>query len=147
MGQNFLVDPSVADAICAHVAKVAPKAPLLEIGPGLGAISERLVRLESPKYAGIEIDRRLVAHLLAEKVFTDANLTLGDALESDWDEMYANHSPACLVGNLPYSLSSPLLAKFVLAKNFANAVLMLQRETADRVCAPTGSNDYNAFSA
>lgn len=147
MGQNFLVDAGVADAICAAAKKIVPGAAILEIGPGLGALSERLAKLGAPRYAAIEIDKRLAASLLERGVLPEAALTVGDALDADWDAMFAQTPGACLVGNLPYSLSSPLLGKFVRSENFAGAVLMLQLETAQRVCAATGSGDYNAFSA
>lgn len=147
MGQNFLIDQNVIKAICDQTIAVAQNGAVLEIGPGLGALTCQLQQAKLKHYVAIELDKRLADHLQTNNIVQSEQLIIGDALKTDWDQLFAKTEQPCLVGNLPYSLSSPLLAKFVESQHFATAVLMLQVEMAQRVCAPTGTNDYNAFSA
>jgi 16S rRNA (adenine1518-N6/adenine1519-N6)-dimethyltransferase len=145
-GQHFLHDPAVVERILRYLAP-QPKDNLVEIGPGLGALTrpllERLGRL-----AVVEIDRDVVAPLRAACGESPGlQIHLADALEFDFGSLAAA-APLRLVGNLPYNISTPLL--FHLLK-FAGAVrdmhFMLQKEVVDRIVAAPGSDDYGRLTA
>lgn len=144
MGQNFLLDSNVCEKIKNLVLSENNNSDILEIGPGLGAISIYLKTIKANNYKAIEIDKRLHEHLINKKIFTPETIVRSDALEVDWDELF-DSSEVCLVGNLPYSISSPLISKFINSKKFKKAILMLQLEMANRIAAKISSKDYNGF--
>jgi len=141
-GQNFLVDESAISAIVAAVAP-RPRDLLVEIGPGLGALtlplSGRLDHLHV-----IEIDRDIVARLRAALPAARVTVHEGDALQFDFRTLGPRLR---VVGNLPYNISTPLL--FHLARH-AGAILdihaMLQREVVARMVAEPSSSEYGRLS-
>ena len=145
-GQNFLIDRQVIAEI---VNAVAPRrdANVVEIGPGLGALTEPLLRRVDHLHV-VEIDRDIVARL--KQRFPAGQLTIheGDALKFDFGSLL-RYPGDCLhvVGNLPYNISTPLL--FHLA-NFAERVVdmhfMLQKEVVERMVAMPGTTDYGRLS-
>jgi 16S rRNA (adenine1518-N6/adenine1519-N6)-dimethyltransferase len=137
-GQNFLVDPHYIERI---VAAIDPKPGerIVEIGPGLAALTERLID-RAGHLTAVEIDRDLAARL--RERFPPDRLTLveGDALEFDYATL---GSGLRVVGNLPYNISSPLL--FHLAEyesSLYDLHVMLQKEVVDRMTAQPGTPDY-----
>ncbi|MCL2829953.1 MAG: 16S rRNA (adenine(1518)-N(6)/adenine(1519)-N(6))-dimethyltransferase RsmA [Betaproteobacteria bacterium] len=144
-GQNFLTDHGVIHAILAAIAPQRGDA-VVEIGPGLGALTTPLARLLDHLHV-IEIDRDLIAKLSAR--FPPEQLTIheGDALAFDFASLGEAENGWRIVGNLPYNISTPLL--FHLA-SFANQVrdmhFMLQREVVLRIVAAPGSRDYGRLS-
>ena len=145
-GQNFLIDRQVIAEI---VNAVAPRrdANVVEIGPGLGALTEPLLRRVDHLHV-VEIDRDIVARL--KQRFPAGQLTIheGDALKFYFGSLL-RYPGDCLhvVGNLPYNISTPLL--FHLA-NFAERVVdmhfMLQKEVVERMVAMPGTTDYGRLS-
>jgi 16S rRNA (adenine1518-N6/adenine1519-N6)-dimethyltransferase len=141
-GQNFLVSPGVIRNI---VAAIGPGRAdrLVEIGPGLGALTEPLLAAIDHLHV-VEIDRDLIARL--RQSFPPERLTVheGDALEFDFRSLGTDLR---VVGNLPYNISTPLL--FHLA-GFADVVrdmhFMLQKEVVDRMVAAPGTPDYGRLS-
>lgn len=133
LGQSFLVDPFVADAEAALLDSV-PGAPVLEIGGGLGVLTEAILRREPGPLTVIERDRRLARHL--RRTFGDRiHLQEGDALELPI-------SPAGPVaGNLPFSVATPILVR-LFEVGVPAAVVLLQKEVADRLAAVPGSKSY-----
>jgi 16S rRNA (adenine1518-N6/adenine1519-N6)-dimethyltransferase len=141
-GQHFLADPHYVDRIVAAIDP-GPGDTLVEIGPGLGAITGRLVQ-RAGHLTAIEIDRDLAARL--REAFTPDRLTLveGDALRFDFTTL--GHALR-IVGNLPYNISSPLL--FHLASQLASIAdlhVMLQKEVVDRMTASPATPDYGRLS-
>ncbi|MDR3324025.1 MAG: 16S rRNA (adenine(1518)-N(6)/adenine(1519)-N(6))-dimethyltransferase RsmA [Zoogloeaceae bacterium] len=145
-GQNFLVDSGVIHAI---VAAIQPQAgeTLVEIGPGLGALTEPLLA-RLPCLHVVEIDRDLIARLKARDAPERLVIHEGDALAFDFGQL-AGEAKGCLrvVGNLPYNISTPLL--FHLAE-FADCIrdmhFMLQREVVARMVAAPGQSAYGRLS-
>lgn len=143
-GQNFLVDDGVIHAIVAAIDP-QPDDVLVEIGPGLGALTIPLMdRVRTLQV--VELDRDLVARL--QKRFGDRLIVhAGDALAFDFGALHEAGRPLRIVGNLPYNISSPLL--FHLAA-FADRVrdqhFMLQKEVVDRMAAGPGSKVYGRLS-
>ena len=141
-GQNFLVSPGTIAGIIAVIAPL-PGDNLVEIGPGLGALTgpllEKLGRLHV-----VEIDRDLIARLRA--TFPPACLTIheGDALQFDFAELGTDLR---VVGNLPYNISTPLLFHLAeYALSVRDMHFMLQREVVDRMVATPGGGEYGRLS-
>lgn len=136
LGQNFLVDQNIARKIVDAV-QVTPDLPVLEIGPGTGALTRLLVE-DGADVTAIEIDLRLKP-LLEETLGDRARLIFQDALEGDWEGALGRPMDGVtVVSNLPYAITSPLLVK-LLRSSFKRAVLMMQEEVAERILAPSGA--------
>jgi 16S rRNA (adenine1518-N6/adenine1519-N6)-dimethyltransferase len=137
-GQNFLADPHYVARIVAAIDP-SPGDNVVEIGPGLGALTAPLVA-RAGRVTAIEIDRDLAARLATVFAPEQLDLVLGDALEYD----FAQLGPRLrVVGNLPYYISSPLL--FHLAQydaQIADIHVMLQKEVVDRMTASPATKDY-----
>jgi 16S rRNA (adenine1518-N6/adenine1519-N6)-dimethyltransferase len=141
-GQHFLNDQRALQRI---VEALAPGASdtVVEIGPGRGALTDLLSR-ESGRLVAIEIDRDLVRHLrdrYAEK--PGVEVVEGDALEVDWAALAG--PDYVLAGNLPYYITTPLIFRILASPRPRRAVLLVQREVADRLSAAPGSSDYGAL--
>lgn len=140
LGQNFLIDGNIvnkiADAACAD-----PSAHVVEIGPGLGALTVALAK-RARRVTAVELDKKVlpalnevVSGLDNVEIINEDFLKL---TESDLPEKYA------LVGNLPYYITTPILARAVELAPL-RAVFMMQREVADRLLSPPGKKTYGAI--
>jgi len=146
-GQNFLTDANIAGKIVAAVDP-APGDALLEIGPGHGALSRRLLTQLS-RLEVVEVDRDLAAELRGlETGGGELVVHEADALAFDYAGLAAARGQALrVVGNLPYNISSPLLfTLFEQAAAIADMHFMLQREVVDRLAAAPGSKTYGRLS-
>ncbi len=141
--QNFLADIDVLEGIL-EVAAPAPGRRILEIGPGLGILTGGLLDAGASVTA-VELDSGLV-HLLTERfgdALADGRLRLveGDALDQDLTRLL--EPPYDVVANLPYHITSPILhALLGTVPRPARLVLMVQKEVAERICAPPGGMSY-----
>jgi 16S rRNA (adenine1518-N6/adenine1519-N6)-dimethyltransferase len=140
-GQNFLVDQTIIQAIISAI-RPHPHDNMLEIGPGLGALTSVLLQTLSQLKA-VEIDRDLVAELhlrFGERLL----LTEADALTVD----YSQFEPRLrVVGNLPYNISTPLLLHLLKYKaHIEDMHFMLQKEVVERLAAQPGTRDYGRLS-
>lgn len=133
LGQHFLVDARMLRRIAEATGD--PRRDCLEIGPGLGGLTEALCAL-GHRVVAVEVDRGFVAYLREGPLADRVTLIEGDALELDL-ETVLDPGGNVLCGNLPYYLTSPLLHR-ALALPFEAYVVMVQREVADRLCAPAG---------
>jgi 16S rRNA (adenine1518-N6/adenine1519-N6)-dimethyltransferase len=133
-GQNFLRNRGAVEKIVAAL-EPQPDETILEIGPGEGVLTEKLVAFPNP-VTGIEIDPDLAARLRSR--FGD-RLTLlnADALETPLPT-----TPYRAVGNLPYNVGTPILRRIIADPNCRRAVFMLQKEVADRIVAKPGTEPY-----
>ncbi len=140
-GQHFLTNAHLAQQIAAAVP-AAPGETILEIGPGRGALTRHLLAREGPLIV-VEFDPLLAAHWQRQ---AGVECVAGDILQVG-PALFTARGPLHLVGNLPYNLSSPILA--LLAQHAAplrSLTIMLQREFAQRLLAPPGTGDYSALS-
>ncbi len=120
--------------------------PYLEIGPGLGALTTLLADGEE-KTVAVEIDRTLAGYLRGRFAGSAVEVVEGDFLRTPEDE-WRRRFPAggTVVGNLPYSLSSPIVVRLMeLREVFPRAVIMLQKEMAERLCATPGGKEYGTL--
>jgi len=141
-GQNFLTDQTVIDAIVAAVDP-RPDDRMIEIGPGLGALTRPLAAKVRHLHA-VEIDRDLTARLAREFASRGVAIHQADVLEFDFSRFGPDLR---IVGNLPYNISTPIL--FVLARVAAllhDIHVMLQKEVVDRMAASPGSSAYGRLS-
>lgn len=149
LGQNFLRDPHAVDRIAAALGDLAGRT-VVEIGPGEGVITS-LLAARARRVIAVEVDHDLALHLRVQFPPEIVVVVEQDVLDFDFATALADHGPPgerfAVVGNLPYYITSPILLK--LAENHAVldlAVLMVQREVADRVTAQPGSRDYGVLS-
>lgn len=146
LGQNFLIHESVIESIL-RLLDLGPLDRVVEIGPGLGFLTRRLLERAAQVWA-VEVDDALVKRLRQSGWTAGPKLHLihGDILAVPLEEIL----PACkvkLVGNLPYSISTPVLFKiFAWREHFSTLVLMVQKEVADRIASPPGTKDYGTLS-
>jgi 16S rRNA (adenine1518-N6/adenine1519-N6)-dimethyltransferase len=146
LGQNFLVHENVVDSIV-RLLELSPRDEILEIGPGLGFLTRRLVERAAKVWA-VEVDASLVDWLQRSSLGHDPKLQLvhADILEVGLGEMLPPYKIK-LVGNLPYSISTPVLFRlFERREHFSSLVLMVQKEVADRIASGPGSKTYGALS-
>jgi len=144
-GQHFLCDAAVARRIV-DTAEIGPGGAVLEIGPGLGALTDELAR-RAARLLLVEIDRALAARL-AERFAGDdrVRVVTGDVLELPLADLLGT-TPTTVVENLPYNVASPVLFRLLeLRARVPRAVLMLQLEMAQRLTARPGSKIYGASS-
>lgn len=150
LGQNFLVSATAQAAIVDALGDLAHRT-VVEIGPGRGAITALLAR-RARHLVAIELDRGLAAALRSQFAEQGSvEVRSEDVLATDFAAL-RNADPAqgklLVVGNLPYYITSDILLRlFHFAPDIDQAVVMIQREVADRVAAPPGSRDYGLLSA
>lgn len=144
-GQNFLHDPAVIRRI---VNAIQPQAEqhLVEIGPGLGAITNHLIDL-CRKLDVVELDRDLIAGLTTIDDSDQYQVHNADALHFDFCSLADNSEKLRLLGNLPYNISTPLLFHLLKqAECIHDLHFMLQREVVERIVASPGSKTYGRLS-
>ena len=142
LGQNFLVNAGVLDRIV-QTAAIEKTDSVLEIGPGLGALTIRLT--QSARYvAAIEKDAALFALLGRKWPAGNLHLIQGDALRVDWSDLGLPERNIKVVANLPYSISKPMLRRLLeeWRPHLTSATVMVQREVATRLTAKCGERDY-----
>lgn len=149
LGQNFLCDEEIPASI-AEQAGITPETCVLEVGPGIGALSAQLCK-RAKKVVAIELDRRLPA-ILNETMAAYDNFTLveGDVLKVDLPRLCKEHfgdAPVIACANLPYYITTPAITALLECGCFKSVVVMVQKEAALRICAKPGDKDYSAFSA
>lgn len=144
LGQNFLTDPNTARKIIASLT--APDtAPVIEIGPGTGALTEILTE-RYRRFIAIEVDERAVALLRASH--PDVEVFHQDILEVDWEALYERiEDKMYVIGNLPYYITSQILFKLLDARQYLEeAVVMMQLEVAERLVAEPRTKAYGILS-
>jgi 16S rRNA (adenine1518-N6/adenine1519-N6)-dimethyltransferase len=141
LGQNFLADPNLLDAIVRD-AGLAPADVVLEVGAGEGVLTERLAAVAAHLHT-VEIDRGLEPALAGVAALPNVSLHWGDAMKLDLAALAP--APTAMVANLPYSVATPLILRTIeLLPSLATWTVMVQREIADRLRAAPGSRTYGS---
>lgn len=146
-GQNFLIAPWVPESIAVD-SGVAEDVGVLEIGPGIGPLTQQL-SLKAGKVCAVEVDERLKPILdITLEGCSNVELLWGDVLKQDIPALVKEKLPglrpmAC--ANLPYYITSPILTALLEAECFEAVTVMVQKEVAQRIAAQPGSADYSAF--
>jgi len=143
-GQNFLTDKNLLSAICFD-AKLEKEDYVLEIGAGMGALTEMLSNF-SKKVVSFEIDKDL-KNILLDKNLKNVDFYFEDVMDKSLEEIERLFEKDYkLVANLPYYITSPILFKFLGSKKLKSITVMVQKEVAQRMVAKEGSKDYGVLS-
>ena len=148
MGQNFLIAPWVPEKI-AESARLDRDTAVLEIGPGVGCLTEQLAK-RAGRVLAVELDRSLRG-VLSETLgaYENVEILFGDILKQDIPALVKERfggMRAVVCANLPYNVTSPLLTALLRSGCFDTVTVMIQREVARRICAAPNTADYGAFS-
>lgn len=150
LGQNFLIDTNILHNIvdAAHLDK---SRAVIEIGPGIGALTEQLCRAAG-RVIAIEIDQRLLP-ILGDTLapYDNVEVVHGDVLELDLAALFRDklkgYEKVSVVANLPYYVTTPILMKLLEERlSLENIVVMIQKEVAERIAAKPGTKDYGSLS-
>lgn len=145
MGQSFLVDQNIINHIISIVKNYKCDA-IIEIGPGLGAITKYLCELDIDVHL-IEVDKRLFEYLSEHyNDKTKVKLYCQDVLKFDLDLIAKKYKKCIIVSNLPYSISSLVIIHFLQSQNIKTMFCMLQKELVDRMLAAPHTKSYSSFS-
>lgn len=150
LGQNFLIDTNILNRIVDH-AELTDETGAIEIGPGIGALTEQLAK-RAKKVLAFEIDQRLLP-ILADTLspYPHAKVIHQDVLKANLKETLAQEfegiEDLMVVANLPYYVTTPILMKLLEEQiPVRGIVVMLQKEVADRIAAKPGTKDYGSLS-
>lgn len=150
LGQNFLIDTNILKKIVSF-ANLTEDSGAIEIGPGIGALTEQLART-SKKVVAFEIDQRLLP-ILNDTLspYTNVKIIHNDVLEADVAEVireeFNDMDDIMVVANLPYYVTTPIIMKLLEEHlPIRGIVCMLQKEVADRISARPGTKDYGSLS-
>lgn len=150
LGQNFLIDPNILRNIVSH-ANLTKESGAIEIGPGIGALTEHLARA-AKKVVSFEIDQRLLP-VLEDTLspYDNVKIVHSDILKADVSKVIAEEMPdlkdIMVVANLPYYVTTPILIKLLNDRlPIRGFVVMMQKEVADRITAKPGTKEYGSLS-
>lgn len=150
LGQNFLIDTNILNRIVDH-ANLTDSSGVIEVGPGIGALTEQLAR-RSQKVVAFEIDQRLLP-ILEETLapYLNKKIIHQDILKANVAEIieaeFNGIDDIMVVANLPYYVTTPIIMKLLEEHlPIRGIVVMLQKEVADRISAKPGSKDYGSLS-
>ena len=146
LGQNFLVEESVVNRI-AKAAELTPEDTVLEIGPGIGTLTQALA-MTGASVVSVELDKRLIP-VLQETVgaYKNVRVVQGDILKINILETVQGATPFKVCANLPYYITTPIIMNLLEQKlPLERLVVMVQKEVAERMTASPGGRDYGAIS-
>lgn len=150
LGQNFLIDPNILRNIVSK-ADLTKDSAVIEIGPGIGALTEHLARAAG-KVVAFEIDQRLLP-VLEDTLSPYDNIKVihSDILKADVGQVIKEeleeYTDIMVVANLPYYVTTPILMKLIMDRlPIRGFVVMMQKEVADRITAKPGTKDYGSLS-
>lgn len=146
LGQNFLIDDSVLKDIVAG-AEVSEEDLVIEIGPGVGTLTRELIK-KAKRVVAIELDSDLIP-ILTEELGNEEKFSLihNDALKVNFDEIMAGEKSVKLVANLPYYVTTPIIAKLLNdGYKFNSLTIMIQKEVAERMNSEPNCKEYGSIS-
>ena len=146
LGQNFLTDEKIINLIV-EIGNINKKDQVIEVGPGTGSLTEKILQKTPKELTVIEKDERLV-NVLSRKFGNDIKIVNEDMMNISYE--YLDKSNLIIFGNLPYNISTQILAKWIRIKNLDHFckkfILMFQKEVADRIIAETNTKNYGRLS-
>lgn len=132
MGQNFLSDINVINKICENIPDLSQFDCIVEIGPGLGAITKNLVKI-SPHLICVELDKRLFAELKTNfSNYQNIEILNDDFLTFDLDKNLSKFNKVIVIANIPYSITTPIILKCLKCSKIQTLYIMVQKEVADK---------------
>lgn len=143
LGQHFLQDKQIARNIVAALERLESGLQVLEIGPGMGVLTQYLVQLEGVNLATVEVDRESVEYL--RRHWQGLKIIEADFLKLELEKQFSG--PLAIIGNFPYNISSQIFFKVLENRERVRQVVgMVQKEVADRIVAPPGNKVYGILS-
>ena len=146
LGQNFLIDDNILCKIV-EIGKISKNDTVLEIGPGTGNLTEKIIRKNPKKIIVVEKDKNL-SNLLEDKFGNKINIINNDILKCYNDFLF--DAPIKVFGNLPYNISTKILISMIKIKNLENFfkefIFIFQKEVADRIMANENTKNYGRIS-
>jgi 16S rRNA (adenine1518-N6/adenine1519-N6)-dimethyltransferase len=144
LGQHFLTDKNIAGNIVGSLSSDTPN--ILEIGPGMGVLTQILFQREQQTTIAMDIDRESVAYLKDQYPDKEGQVLEADFLRYDLHRLFGDE-PFAVIGNFPYNISSQIFFKVLDYKHqIPEVVGMIQKEVAERLAAPPGSKTYGILS-
>lgn len=146
LGQNFLVDDNLTQKIVNSIDYENVDL-ILEIGPGLGALTEYLVEKDI-KYIGVELDKGSSKYLKENIVSKNSfEIIIEDFLKIDINEIFSQYKNIVIVSNLPYYITTPIIEKIITSKiNYKSLTFMMQKEVGERILSKPDSKKYSSLS-
>ncbi len=146
LGQHFLKDLSIAERIASSLTDDYQDENVLEIGPGMGVLSDYLVEQQHKKVVLLDIDKESIAYLERKYADKAVDIQYGDFLKIDLREMFGGEAYK-IIGNFPYNISSQIFFRVLEEKEkVTEVVCMIQKEVADRIVSPHGVKAYGILS-
>lgn len=146
LGQNFLTDKNIVNLII-NLAKISENDTVLEVGPGTGVLTDKIILKRPKKYFLVEKDNFL-SNNLKSKHKDKINIVNDDILKISEEKL--SKEKMIVIGNLPYNISTQILVKWIKKKNlhqhFTRLILMFQKEVADRIVAKVNTKNYGRIS-
>lgn len=147
LGQHFLTDLSIAQQIVELLSLHGGYKNVLEIGPGMGVLTNFLIKNTDYQTWLIDIDRESIAYLKKHYPDLQKHTQEGDFLRFDTERLVPQSEPLAIIGNFPYNISSQIFFRILEIKDrIPEVVCMLQREVAVRLASPAGNRDYGILS-
>jgi 16S rRNA (adenine1518-N6/adenine1519-N6)-dimethyltransferase len=145
LGQHFLKDQNIARKIVESLTLHRNYSAVLEVGPGMGVLTDFLIRKEEYKTFLIDIDKESIEYLNNKYPELGEQIILGDFLQLNFDKYF--DKPFAVIGNFPYNISSQIFFKILENKDkVVEIVGMIQKEVAVRIASPPGNKDYGILS-
>lgn len=144
LGQNFLINQDIIEEIVNN-SKISSEDVVIEIGPGLGALTKELLK-KSKKVIAIELDKNMVDILKNRFSNTNIEIIHDDILKINLKELIGGYDKVKVVANLPYYITTPIIMRLLEERlNIISITIMVQKEVGDRICAKPSSKDYGAI--
>lgn len=147
LGQHFLTDKNIAEKIVKALVKLDGKKAVLEVGPGMGVLTDFMVIDDQIDLKVVDIDTESIAYLEKKYPKLRDNIISADFLKLDLSNLFENYEEISVIGNFPYNISSQILFHVIDHKNKVKEVVgMFQKEVAERVASKPGSKEYGILS-
>ncbi|WP_242919337.1 16S rRNA (adenine(1518)-N(6)/adenine(1519)-N(6))-dimethyltransferase RsmA [Pontibacter liquoris] len=145
LGQHFLVDQNIAIKIVEQLTLPRGVTDVLEIGPGMGVLTQYLLQHPEYRTTVLDIDRESIAYLKEHFPQLNDRIISADFLKADMAKLFPG--PFAIIGNFPYNISSQIFFKVLTQRDLVpEVVCMIQKEVAERIAAPPGSKTYGILS-
>ncbi len=147
LGQHFLTDKNIAEKIVKALEKTQARKAVLEVGPGMGILTDFMIADESIDLKVVDIDTESIEYLEKKYPQLKGNIISADFLKLDLSSLFNDYEEISVIGNFPYNISSQILFHVIDHKNKVKEVVgMFQKEVAERIASKPGSKEYGILS-
>jgi 16S rRNA (adenine1518-N6/adenine1519-N6)-dimethyltransferase len=147
LGQHFLTDKKIAERIVAGLAEAKDIKNVIEVGPGMGVLTDFLILNSNIHLKVVDIDKESIAYLENKYPSLQGKIISGDFLKLPLNTLFENNEKLSIIGNFPYNISSQILFHAIdYADVVTEIVGMFQKEVAERICSKPGTKEYGILS-